>query len=160
MGGGQIKKAIKILSSVIADCENTEMIVICGNNKKLYDKLKSADYPKVNVLGYCENIAEYMKTASLFVTKPGGLSSTEAAVSKVPILHTAAIPGCETRNAEFFSKNGMSKLCKASKRELSKAIKIIDDEKVCLAMAENQRKRINSNAAADICDLAEKLIKC
>ena len=107
-----------------------------------------------------ENMAEYMKTASLFVTKPGGLSSTEAAVSKVPILHTAAIPGCETRNAEFFSKNGMSKLCKASKKELSKAIEIIDDEKVCLAMAENQRKRINSNAAADICDLAEKLIKC
>lgn len=160
MGGGQIKKAVKMLSSVIYDYENTELIVICGNNKKLYDKLKSAGYPKVNVLGYCENMAEYMKAASLFVTKPGGLSSTEAAVSNIPILHTAAIPGCETRNAEFFSKNGMSRLCKASKRELSEALKIIDDEKACLAMAENQRRKINSNAAADICDLAEKLIKC
>ncbi|MGN1432800.1 MAG: glycosyltransferase [Ruminococcus sp.] len=157
MGGGQIKKAVKTLSSVIADCENTELIVICGNNKKLYDKLKAAEYPKVNVHGYCENMAEYMKAASLFVTKPGGLSSTEAAVSNVPILHTAAIPGCETHNAEFFSKNGMSKLCKASKRELSDAIKIIDDEKACLAITENQRRKINSNAATDICDLAEKL---
>ena len=105
-------------------------------------------------------MAEYMKGADLFVTKPGGLSSTEAAVSKVPILHTAAIPGCETRNAEFFSKNGMSRLCKASKRELSDAIKIINDEKACLDMTENQRRKINSNAAADICDLAERLTKC
>ena len=160
MGGGQIKKAIKTLSSVIADSENTELITICGNNKKLFDKLKNADYPKVTVLGFTENMAEYMKGADLFVTKPGGLSSTEAAVSKVPILHTAAIPGCETRNAEFFSKNGMSRLCKASKRELSDAIKIINDEKACLDMTENQRRKINSHAAADICDLAERLTKC
>ena len=160
MGGGQIKKAIKTLSSVIADSENTELITICGNNKKLFDKLKNADYPKVTVLGFTENMAEYMKGADLFVTKPGGLSSTEAAVSKVPILHTAAIPGCETRDAEVFSKNGMSRLCKASKRELSDAIKIINDEKACLDMTENQRRKINSNAAADICDLAERLTKC
>lgn len=160
MGGGEIKKAVKRLSSAISDCENTELIIICGNNKTLYDKLKKADYPNVTVLGYTDNMAEYMKCANLFVTKPGGLSSTEAAVSKVPILHTAAIPGCETHNAEFFSKNGMSRLCKASKRELSDAIKVINDEKACLAMTENQSRKINSNATADICDLAEKLCEC
>lgn len=157
MGGGEIKKAVKTLSSVISDYENAELIIICGNNKKLYNKLINADYPKATVLGYTENMAEYMKAANLFVTKPGGLSSTEAAVSKVPILHTAAIPGCETLNAEFFSKNGMSTFCKTSRKDLTDAIKIINDEKACFDMVENQRKKINTKAAADICDLAEKL---
>ena len=28
-------------------------------------------------------------------TKPGGLTSTEALVKNIPIVHTAPIPGCE-----------------------------------------------------------------
>lgn len=158
MGGGKIRKAIKLLCSVITNSENTELIVVCGNNKKLYDKIKSGGYSKVTVVGYTEQMADYLKAADLFVTKPGGLSSTEAAVCGIPILHTAAIPGCETRNAEFFAKNGMSKLCSLSKKSLSDALKIIDDETACSEMAKNQLNIINQSAASDICNLAESLL--
>lgn len=37
-----------------------------------------------------------------------GLSSTEAAASGVPLIHISPIPGCETRNMDFFAENGMS----------------------------------------------------
>ena len=69
-----------------------------------------------------------------------------------------SIPGCETRNMRFFAQYGMSVPVKrigmglpnATDRLLSRA----EAEKV----TENQRKYINSAAAADICRLAEKLI--
>src|SRR5699024_9590393 len=44
--------------------------------------------------------------ADLILTKPGGLSTTEAAVKGLPMLFINAVPGCETRNYEFFLKGG------------------------------------------------------
>ncbi len=43
-----------------------------------------------------------------FTQKPGGLTSTEAAVTEISIVHTKPIPGCETKNRSFFVKKGMS----------------------------------------------------
>lgn len=47
-----------------------------------------------------------MDAADLILTKPGGLSTTEAAVKALPMLFINAVPGCETRNIEFFLNNG------------------------------------------------------
>ena len=83
---------------------------ICGANKKLYHILtgefgRSAN---VRIVGYTEHIAAYMDACDVLYTKPGGLTSTEAAVKGIPIVHTTPIPGCETRNREFFSVRGLS----------------------------------------------------
>ena len=87
---------IRILIDEVAGCKDTELIVVCGSNQPLYEELHKNAAPNVTVLGFTSNMAEYMKAADLFVTKPGGLSTTEAAVCGFPIVHTAAIPGCET----------------------------------------------------------------
>ena len=47
-----------------------------------------------------------MDATELILTKPGGLSTTEAAVKGLPMLFIDAVPGCETRNIEFFISNG------------------------------------------------------
>ena len=108
MGGGNIKKAVRILADEAARRKDTELIVICGSNKQLYDELNEDALPDVMVKGFTSDMAGYMRAADLFVTKPGCLSSTEAAVCGIPIIHVCAIPGCETYNAEFFSGSGMS----------------------------------------------------
>lgn len=38
-----------------------------------------------------------MAAADVLFTKPGGLTTTEAAVKGIPIVHTRPIPGCETK---------------------------------------------------------------
>lgn len=157
MGGGKIEKAILALEKVIADWEKVEMLVICGNNQELYQRLLTANCCKMTVVGFTDDMPGYMRAANLFITKPGGLSSTEAAVCGVPILHTGAIPGCETRNANYFQSHGMSVVCNASE-ELPRVVhKLLEDDKLCEQMLLNQRKNINRNAAADICRLAEQM---
>ena len=44
----------------------------------------------------------YLKACDVIFTKPGGLTSTEAAVSGIPIVHIRPIPGCETEKQEIF----------------------------------------------------------
>ena len=157
MGGGKIKKAIRILIDEVAGCRDTELIVVCGSNQPLYEELHKNAAPNVTVLGFTSNMAEYMKAADLFVTKPGGLSTTEAAVCGVPIVHTAAIPGCETYNANFFSEQGMSLLCRTSRAELTGALDLLSNRPACDAMIANQQKQIRPDASARIVTLAEKI---
>ena len=157
MGGGKIKKVIQLLSDEIAERQDTELLVLCGSNKQLYKELMEKAFPSVTVMGFTSEIADYMKAACLFVTKPGGLSSTEAAVSGIPIIHVAPIPGCETHNARFFDEHGMSRFCHTSRQDLADALDLLDDEPARLAMIRRQQALIHPDAAVQISILAENM---
>ncbi len=157
MGGGDIRKAIYTLIDLAASRSDTELIIVCGSNRKLYDELSALSLPKVTVIGFTDDMAGYMKAADLFVTKPGGLSSTEAAVCGVPLVHVAEIPGCETYNARYFSSHGMSISCSTSREGLQAAFMLLDDRTARDTMLSNQKKRIPADAAAQICTLAEDM---
>ncbi len=158
MGGGEIEKVIKQLIEKLELFQDTELLIVCGSNAELYEKMESKKTDRVTVIGYTEDMEIYMKAAHIFITKPGGLSSTEAAVSEIPILHTGAIPGCETHNARYFSKYGMSISCKSIDDIVDALWNLLGNDQAYNNMVEMQRKYINKNAAADICDLAEKMI--
>ena len=65
--------------------------------------------------------------ADFFITKPGGLSSTEAAVCGIPIIHLSPIPGCETFNARYFSQHGMGLYVFQPGQELLDALDTLRD---------------------------------
>lgn len=157
MGGGKIAKTVEMFINGIKPSCHAELIIICGSNRELYEKLKNADYHGVTVVGYTDDMAGYLKSADIFVTKPGGLSSTEAAVCGVPILHTAAIPGCETYNARYFNEYGMSESCETPRKALQKALMLLNDESTRTSMVLSQGKRIEPFAAEKICRLAENI---
>lgn len=51
-----------------------------------------------------------MDASDVLLTKPGGLSSTEALAKGIALIHTAPIPGCESENVQFFTEHHLS-LC-------------------------------------------------
>lgn len=158
MGGGRIRKAIRLLIQEIGHTQNVELVVICGSNRRLQSELESAGVRGVTVLGFTKDMALWIKAADLFITKPGGLSSTEAAVSGVPLVQMAAIPGCEIYNARYFSSHGMSRKCDTTVQGLRSALELLEDASARHAMEEKQRELMPKNAAADICDLAERMV--
>lgn len=108
MGAGVLKKAVKKLYAQWRD--RARLIVICGTNDKLYKLLEKryGSDPGVTLLHSTDQMPLYLRSCDLYLTKPGGLSSTEAAVSGVALAHLAPIPGCETRNAKFFARLGLT----------------------------------------------------
>ena len=100
-----------------------------------------------------------MRISDIYVTKPGGLSTTEGAAMGIPMVHTMSIPGCETANMRYFGAHGMSVPVKRLTKNLSLAADRLSVSSAAEEMKENQRKYINKNAARDICLLAEELIK-
>ena len=108
MGFGKLAVFAAELSLRLRSGEH--MIIICGNNKHIYDVLQKQfkNHPRVHILGYTNRVADYMDACDVIFTKPGGLTSTEALVKRIPIVHTAPIPGCETANRNFFVKRHLS----------------------------------------------------
>lgn len=106
MGCGPICELTEILSARMNDDE--EMTVICGSNEKLYEKLmlEFSDSPNIRVEAHVDDMAPYMRASDLYITKPGGLSTTESAAMALPMLLIDAVAGCEEHNLDFFLKTG------------------------------------------------------
>ena len=101
MGYGGIDRIAAALTESVPD---SQAVVLCGNNRELLHRLIPTG--KIVPLTYTDRVAVLMDAADTVVTKPGGLSSTEAIAKRVPLVLTQPIPGCEQRNAEFLSCRG------------------------------------------------------
>ena len=156
MGAGNMKRLAGKLIRYGKENSDTQFVIICGTNKKLYKILseKTAGNSSFVIIGFTDKMNEYMAAADVFVTKPGGLSSTEAAVSGVPIVHMKPIPGCESKNIKYFEKHKMSLPLKGI--TIEKALDRLKDKQECRNMINNQRRHISS-AAGRICDLLEEM---
>ena len=104
MGCGPMEKILELLY----DQSNAYITVICGTNKELYNRLTEeyASCTHIQILGFVKEMSLLMDSADIFLTKPGGLSSTEAAVKCVPMVFVNAVGGCENYNLSFFTDCG------------------------------------------------------
>lgn len=158
MGFGKVHL---LAHELVSRLENGEQaVIICGNNKKRMRSLRLQFHknPNVHIIGFTRHVAEYMDAADVLFTKPGGLSSTEAAVRRVPLVHTDPIPGCETKNRAFFVSRGMS-VTGAHQKELAEAgISLAHDDARQIAMRDAQRKNSHPQAGTSITHLLKKLV--
>jgi len=155
MGCGPMKLIARRVSQKIRDDEY--FVVICGNNKSLYKKLRTLESPgKVRVLGYTKRLPDYMNAADLLLTKPGGLSSSEAAANYLPMLLIDAVSGCETHNMRFWTENGMALTCE--KEEFGEYVReILSSPHVLSEMKERLKEEFEESSAQRIYDfVAEK----
>ena len=133
---------------------DTKVIAITGHNKKLYKELeKNFDGEnRLKLLGFTEKVSDYMDASDVLLTKPGGLSSTEALAKGIAIVHTAPIPGCESENVQFFTEHHLS-LCANDSMDAGRlAIKLLEDQFLrnqILAAQDNYRCH---DSAGQICD--------
>ncbi|WP_158598385.1 MGDG synthase family glycosyltransferase [Falsibacillus albus] len=129
-----------------------QFVIVCGHNRKLYlSLLKKVPSGAINIkiLGYTIEIMEYMFIADLLISKPGGLTISEAAANELPMLLFQSIPGQEEDNARFLLQNGAAKMA-SNPKELMKYLQLLMENKMILVqMKKNMRKLQKRNAAAN-----------
>lgn len=153
MGFGHIQDTVK---EILNKCGNdVEVILVCGNNAELRARLQKNFIHNGNVvsIGFTDKVPMLMDACDVLFTKPGGLSSTEAAAKHIPIIHTAPIPGCETMNALFFHYHGLSYATTDIHEQVRQALLLCSDESRRNKMLECQKANINPDTCRDITDL-------
>ncbi len=157
IGASSMGSCITVLLRHLQANADKHLIVICGSNERLYEKLRQnyAGHKQIHIIGRTDQMPLFMKASDVFITKPGGLSTTEAAVSATPMILMPPIPGCETYNIHFFKKHGMCFSVENPETDLLTALEALDAAEVSLRMQQAQRSVINGRSTKDLCDHIE-----
>lgn len=159
IGGGNVKGLCRGLFESLTSYHDDFLIcVLTGRNEALKQELdeKYEGSSSVKALGYTTEINLYFNAADVLLSKPGGLSSTEAAVAGIPLVHINAIPGCETSNARFFESQGMSINAGSNAEAVIAAERLAYEPGEAEKMLKAQRQTIHPNAATEIADTVIK----
>ncbi|ANS76839.1 diacylglycerol glucosyltransferase [Paenibacillus yonginensis] len=86
------------------------VIAVCGKNKELFSQLQErfAGQEEVQVCGFVNDIASLMAVSDCIITKPGGITLSEALVSRLPMFLFRPVPGQELNNALYLKKKGIA----------------------------------------------------
>ena len=91
-----------------------QAVIVCGHNAELKYRHRQdggGATDRFKVLGYTTEMADLMRIATLFVGKPGGLSSSECMAAGLPMVLINPIPGQEERNSDFLLEEGAAVRC-------------------------------------------------
>ena len=152
MGFGSMAPVVKTILK--GSCPNSVIYVMTGRNEEMKREIDAmhAEDARVVAVPFTTEVPLYMRASDVLLSKPGGLTTTEAAVVNIPLVHSAPIPGCETINAQFFEDHGMS-VCAVNEQDSAHAaLWLAADKEKAAAMMASQKRNINPRAAADICD--------
>lgn len=152
MGCGPMKYLVRQISRTMPkDCTVT---VICGTNRKLRAKLdrEYAEDHRVVICGFIEDVPAMMDSADLFLTKPGGISITEAAQKRLPMLLVDAVAGCESYNMRYFTTKGVALTADTPMALAKLACVLLSDQALLANMAEGYRNIPENTAAKTIAE--------
>ena len=152
MGFGEMKECVHALLNNV-DCY---LIVVCGSNAELKNELDKINNDNLYVLGFINNMNQYMKNSDVIIAKPGGLTSTEITMMRKPFVIMMPIPGVENYNARFFSENGMGLNANSVDEVVLNTKRLLEDKILKENMIENQKKYINDKSASDLVQYVKK----
>lgn len=159
-GAGNIKETLAELIEVDRDFQ---ILVVTGRNESLKEKIdkKLALYngnKNICILGYTNKMNDILASIDVLITKPGGLTTTEALLKDVPMIVPYYIPGQEEENLDFLSNCGAA-LRTTKKYTLSVLLKVLIDDTSRLEMLKKNIKSIRKfNSAKNISNLVVDML--
>ncbi len=154
MGFGNMVKTLENVDNLNLPFQ---MIVVCGNNTKLYNKITKKQFRhKIYPFGYVSNVDELMDASDCIITKPGGLTSSEALAKDLPMILSKPIPGQEDRNTEFLLNFGCAMKISKTLTAQELVYQFFQDSRRKKAMLENISLIKKPSAVKDLYDFIIK----
>ena len=123
LGLGPMKSVIRKLDKLP---QPFYIVAITGKNEELKERLERKGQKlrhQTRIFGFVENVHELMDAAELVVTKPGGITTAECLVKRLPMIIINPIPGQEAKNTVFLLSHGV-----AVQAEDARAVRLFVDE--------------------------------
>ena len=155
-GAGNIKGSLDDLCRIDRDFQ---ILVITGRNKHLRESLlrriKTYDGNiSIKVIGFTNNMNDILPAVDILITKPGGLTTTEALLKDVPMVIPYFIPGQEGENLDFLTNCGVA-IRTTKKFSIKSVVKVLLDNPERLERMKDNISLIKKlNSAENIAQLA------
>lgn len=139
---GVLKNVKELCEALLLDSE-VQIVVVCGKNASLKQSLSHLEqtHPdQLKALGYVEQIDELFRVTDCMITKPGGITLTEATAIGVPVILYKPVPGQEKENALFFEDYGAAIVINRHEDILESVTNLLQDEEKLESMKQNIKK--------------------
>ncbi|HEY5556640.1 MGDG synthase family glycosyltransferase [Acetobacterium sp.] len=162
LGTKQMEKAF---SSLLKVRDKIRIIVVCGKNVKIEKEIRNINSREpstnkiVEIHGFVNNISELMDMSDAIISKPGGLTSTEAIVKNIPMIIPFYYPGQEEENADYLVDGGMAIKVNKIKDLTSMVDFLFENKYIIKRMSENMSEEAAKHSMSKTIELCQDLIK-
>ncbi|CAN5705424.1 glycosyltransferase [soil metagenome] len=153
LGGGELEEAVSLL---LGASEAMHLVVLCGSNERTRTRLEhlaERGGHEATFLAFTDRVRELMAAGSALVTKPGGMSCTEALASRLPQVLYHPIPGQEEDNAAAIVRYGAGVMVRETPQILGQTLKILtsaDHRHTMVEAANTAHKPHSARSAASL----------
>jgi len=158
MGGGVGPTRMdEVAARLCREGKAVHVIAATAHDKRVRRRLARLRPPpsaSLRVLSWTDDIPALMQAASVLVTKPGGLTTAEAAMCALPVVMFDAIPGPERRNAARFVESSAGVLTKGPREAASTVLNLLREASALHRMSSCAKRLAHPDAAAAIAHLA------
>jgi processive 1,2-diacylglycerol beta-glucosyltransferase len=154
-GAQGLLKHVKRTCKQLIHETDVQIVVVCGHNTKLSEELSSLQhlYPhRLRVFPFVEQIDELFRLSTVMVTKPGGITLTEATATTTPLILYKPVPGQEQENARYFEQKRSAVIVSSGKDLLPTILRVIKDPKKQQQMKQSLASMYRPNASRTIID--------
>jgi processive 1,2-diacylglycerol beta-glucosyltransferase len=139
-----------------------QLVAVMGRNAIAREKLQNIPCPsrhRRQILGFTDKMDELMAAADVIVSKPGGLTTSEALCRGSTMIIVDPIPGQETRNSDFLLENGAAVKVNNIASLHHKLTTLLTEPGRLEAIRANARRLARPRAAYDIAERALGIIE-
>ena len=120
---------------------------------------KYENIEQIHINGFVRDMGMMMDSADLYLTKPGGISVTEALVKSLPMIFIDAVAGCEEYNRIHFIRKGGAKTGVTTSELTEVCLSLMLNESKRQMMNESLFKMEKRNASQIIFETMKKLME-
>ncbi|HWR43182.1 MGDG synthase family glycosyltransferase [Sporomusa sp.] len=160
MGGGAGVLPMDEILKLCAQIDRPlQIVAVAGKNQSLYRRLiqlGSVIRHPVRVFSYVDNVHELMSIADLLISKPGGMSTSEALSMGVPLVIYRPIPGQEEANTCYLLNNGAALRADSLSELQNILVRLFEDNSDFTTLRQRAALLGRPHAATDIADFIAK----
>ncbi|CAM4094154.1 glycosyltransferase [Paenibacillus alkaliterrae] len=133
---------------------NVQVALVCGHNRLLKDSISEqfqhhTGAARLHVYGFVEQIHELMALSDCLITKPGGVTLSEAIAAELPIFTYRPVPGQEKQNALYLASKGAASIANHPLELTEQILKLIGDPLRLTSRRLSTQRLQASQSAAD-----------
>ncbi len=159
-GSFGVTNIMSIYKDLIKLPADFQIIVITGRNQRLFDAFSpviTQSPKKTTLVYYTDEVENYMHVSDLIITKPGGLTVSEALACNIPLAVFDAIPGQEEDNANFLLSHDMAVKLEKGVDPGKTILSLLDDSKKLERMRASLENFDKSQSSKNIFSLINEL---
>lgn len=159
-GGGRLASILRRIAGTVRAL-NLQVVAICGRNEGLRERL-TALAPRfredAKILGFVDNIADYMRAADVLLSKAGPGTIAEAAACGLPIIVCDYISGQEAGNLAYVESRGAGVVALEAPEVSATLRRFFRDPNVLREYRQRALESARPHAARDIARLLASML--